>query len=281
MDMSLPSLQLDAFYALARAGHFTRAAERLHITQSALSQRIQNLERELETTLFIRDRQGARLTQEGLELLRYCQAKEGLESEFLSLLRSKTPRSLAGRIRLGGYSSVLHSLVVPALAPLLKRHESVRLYCLAREVYELPGLLQQGEVDFIVLDRRWEREGVASLLLGHENHVLVERKDYKGPEVYIDHDERDELTFRYFSQRKKGWSGQRHFLDDIHGLIEGVRNGLGRAVLPRHLIEGDSELRIVDPTHVLRVPVYLHHFEQPFYSRLHAATIEALRSMKP
>ncbi len=143
------------------------------------------------------------------------------------------------------------------------------------------GPIRQGEVDFIVLDHQWEREGVASLLLGHEQPVLVGRKGYRGPEVYIDHDEKDQVTAKYFSQQKKKWSGQRHFLDDIYGLIEGVRNGLGRAVLPRHLVENDSDFKVIDPRNVLRVPIYLHYLEQPFYSRLHATTIEALRNVRP
>jgi len=278
--MVLSSIQLEAFFTLGQAGNFTRAAERLHVTQSALSQRILNLESELETTLFIRERQGVRLTQEGLELLRYCQAKNGLEAEFLSRLQSKSPKTLMGRIRLGGFSSVLHSLLVPSLASLLKEQEGVRLYCLAREVYELPHLLQQGEVDYIALDYKWEREGIVSLLLGHEQNVLVERKGYRGPEVYIDHDEKDEMTAKYFRQYKKKWSGQRHFLDDIHGLVEGVRNGVGRAILPRHLIDSDSAFKIIDPERVLQIPVYLHFYEQPYYSKLHEAALDALRSVK-
>lgn len=278
--MTISSLQLEAFYALSQAGHFTRAAERLHVTQSALSQRILNLENELETTLFIRERQGVRLTQEGLELLRYCQAKNVLESEFLTRLQSKSSQALAGRIRLGGFSSILHSLLVPSLKPLLQKHQGLRLYCLAREVYELPHLLQQGEVDYITLDYKWEREGVTNLLLGHEQNVLVERKGYRGPEVYIDHDEKDEVTAKYFRHHKKKWSGQRHFLDDIHGLVEGVRNGLGRAIIPKHLIEKDSDFRIVDPDKTLQVPVYLHFYEQPYYSKLHSAVLEVFQSVK-
>jgi len=278
--VALSSIQLEAFFTLAQAGHFTRAAERLHVTQSALSQRILNLEAELETTLFIRERQGVRLTQEGLELLRYCQAKNGLEVEFLSRLKSKSPKTLMGRIRLGGFSSILHSLLVPSLAQLLKEQVGIRLYCLAREVYELPNLLQRGEVDYIALDYKWEREGIVSLLLGHEQNVLVERKGYRGPEVYIDHDEKDEMTAKYFRQQKKKWSGERHFLDDIHGLVEGVRNGLGRALLPRHLIEEDSDFKIIDPGTTLQIPVYLHFYEQPYYSRLHEAALGALRSVK-
>ena len=67
--MSLPSNRLDAFVAVARTQHFSRAAEGLFITQSALSQRVKQLEDFLGVTLFIRDREGARLTEKGERLL--------------------------------------------------------------------------------------------------------------------------------------------------------------------------------------------------------------------
>jgi DNA-binding transcriptional LysR family regulator len=278
--MAISSLQLEAFYTLAQTGHFTRAAERLHITQSALSQRVLNLESDLQTAFFIRDRQGVRLTQEGLGLLRYCQAKEDLEEEFLVQLQTQSPRELAGRIRLGGFSSVMNSLLIPAVAPLAQQHSRVRLYCISRETYELPELLQRGEVDFIVLDHCWEREGIVSVLLGHEQNVLVERKGYRGPEIYLDHDEKDDITARYFKHLKKKWNGQRHFLDQIDGLIEGVKQRLGRAVLPRHLIEKEPGIYIIEPEKILRTPVYLHFYERPFYSKLHQATLEVLKGLR-
>ena len=52
--MGLSSLQLDAFFAAAKALNFSQAAEDLHITQSALSQRIKALEKDLDLTLFTR-----------------------------------------------------------------------------------------------------------------------------------------------------------------------------------------------------------------------------------
>ena len=238
--MSLSSLQLEAFHCLARTQHFTRASERLGITQSALSQRVSHLESGLGTALFIRERAGVRLTQAGLELLRYCQIKEGLESEFLSKLKSGKSQNLAGMLRIGGFSSITHSVLTPALSKLLRKHPAVRLTCQTRELYELPACLQRGEVDFVALDRIWEREGIAYVKLGDERNVLIESKSYQGAEIYLDHDEEDETTERYFKSQGKKWSAQRHFLGDIYGVIEGVRHGLGRAVVAHHLIANDS-----------------------------------------
>src|SRR5690606_24636694 len=104
--MSLSSKQLAAFLGVTREGSFSLAAQRLHITQSALSQRVRQLEEELETGLIIRDAAGLQLTPAGEELLRYCQVRESLETEALSRI-SSTQSSSGGTIRIGGFSSVM------------------------------------------------------------------------------------------------------------------------------------------------------------------------------
>ena len=114
MIMNLSSLGLSAFQVCAQVGHFTKAAEQLSITQSALSQRIKNLERELETTLLVRDRTGVRLTETGSTLLRYCRLREALEVEAISQLKGGSKDELSGHIRIGGFSSVMRSVVLPA-----------------------------------------------------------------------------------------------------------------------------------------------------------------------
>ncbi|WP_333709953.1 LysR family transcriptional regulator [Pluralibacter gergoviae] len=56
---------LKYFVTVAELLHFGRAADRLHIVQSALSRQIQDLESELQTQLLIRDSRNVRLTEVG------------------------------------------------------------------------------------------------------------------------------------------------------------------------------------------------------------------------
>lgn len=272
--MSLPSHQLDAFLAVAQTLNFTKAAENLHVTQSALSQRVMNLEKELETTLLVRDRAGLRLTEAGHALVRYCRCKDSLEEEFLAGLKGQ---EFSGVVRIGGPSSVMGSVIVPALAPLFEAHANVKLHLIEDELDLLPARLSRGEIDFMVLCRREEREGLQEIELGHEDYVLVQNKKYRGPDVYLDHDENDQLTLNYLKragQRSK--SIERRYLDNIHGLIAGVEHGLGRAVLPKHLIRGRPNLQIISPKSVLAVPVYLYFYAQPYYSKLHAKVVDLI-----
>jgi molybdate transport repressor ModE-like protein len=80
------------FAAIAQSGSMTAAAKSLHVSQPTLTVAMQNLEEQLKTTLFVRERSGVRLTATGEELLRHAndvfqmleraeQRIKGLESE--------------------------------------------------------------------------------------------------------------------------------------------------------------------------------------------------------
>lgn len=275
--MPISSNQLEAFYAVAQVANFTRAAEKLNVTQSALSQRILNLESDLETALFIRDRAGLRMTEAGTKLLRYCHTKDSLEAEFVSSLKSKSAKSLSGIIRIAGFSSVIRSVLMPALADIAREHEALQFEFFTREVDDLLPMLKRGEVDFIVSDQVYQREELETASLGVEKNVLVEKRGYDGADIYLDHDERDQTTFKYLKLTGvRAGSIRRRYLDDVYGLIDGVKLGYGRSVLPLHLIKDEKIISVLHPRSVLEVPVDLYHFKQPYYSKLHLAVVREI-----
>src|SRR5262249_32551288 len=150
MHMKLSSSQLEAFYAVAQARSFTKAAQRIHVTQSALSQRIRNLETELQTALFVRDPAGVELTEPAHELLRYCQFQDGYETELLGNLRGGKGAALSGVVRIAGFSTVMSSAILPALENLLSKNPGVRLEMHTRELRDLLPMLKHGEADYVV-----------------------------------------------------------------------------------------------------------------------------------
>jgi len=96
--------QARTFLTIAANGSFLEAARQLHLTQSTVSARIQRLEEELDTKLFVRNRSGASLTQAGKRFMEYAkrlvltaeQAKHeiGLPSRYRATIR------IGGRIAL-------------------------------------------------------------------------------------------------------------------------------------------------------------------------------------
>ena len=92
--------QLRSFAAVAELGHLTRAAERLHVSQPAVSAQSKALEDDLSVLLFERGAAGMTLTAAGRELLpdalRVIAAAQGLRSHALALRGE-----LGGRVQLG------------------------------------------------------------------------------------------------------------------------------------------------------------------------------------
>lgn len=274
--MKIPSGSLEAFLEVARLKSFTKAAVKLGLTQSALSQRILNLEEAMEASYFIRDRAGARLTEAGEELLRYAQSQESLEEEFLGAKRAGSTEALVGTLRIAGFSSVVRSLLLPAVAPLLREH-SAHCSIITREMKDLPSLLQRGEADLLLINQDLARPNVVSHFLGFEENVWVKGRRAIGPQAgswFLDHEADDDTTARYFKKfGSKPKRLQRRFLDDVYLLIEGVKMGLGEAIIPRHLLQGERDLEICEPSKILREPIWLIYPQQGFYSRLHKRAV--------
>ena len=115
---------LASFVALADDLHYTRAAERLHVAQPALTKRIQQLERALGTPLFARTRRAVSLTPAGDLLLPRARQVLQAAAEFSAAAR-RVRDGEAGRLRIGFSPSAPH-LVLPALMRAFrKRHPAI------------------------------------------------------------------------------------------------------------------------------------------------------------
>lgn len=246
MKVELHSRQLEAFLVAAKSLHFGKAAEQLCITPSALSQRIAALESQLETRLFERSNNAVTLTDTGERLLRYGQQVGGLQDELLGdLLRQ---HHLAGSVTIAGFSSVTRSVLMPALQALQLDHPELNIHFRVAHMYELPELIARGQVDLIVSQDPIPRSGYQQILLGHEHNVLIECATLpRQNDVYLDHNQADDFTER-FLQRHDGSTAKlirRRFCDDIYGIIDAARLGLGRGVVPLHMLTPEHGLQLV------------------------------------
>jgi len=287
MTSRLPSAQIESFMVLARELNFSRAAELLHITQPALTKRIQNLEETLGQVLFLRLRGGLELTESGRILQRYAASIEHQEQEVLDSLvgdRHAPEGGIAGFFRIAAFSSSLRSVVVPALGVLLRAHSRLTCQTIKSEVHVLHDMLIDGKVDFCVSLSECERMGVENVQIGVERNVLIESMRFDGrPDCYIDHEPRDNFTERFFLSQTGSTvpKMQRAYFDDIYGLIDAVSQGVGRAVVPVHLVRPEHEVRAVPGYRPFEVPVLLQFHKQPYYTRLQRAVIDTLTAECP
>jgi len=281
MTARLPSAQIESFMALARELNFSRAAELLHITQPALTKRIQNLEETLGQVLFLRLRGGLELTESGRILKRYAASIEHQEQEVLDSLvgDKRAGGGIAGFFRIAAFSSCLRSVVVPALGVLLRENPRLTCQTIKAEAHELHDMLIDGKIDFCVSLAESERMGVENAQIGVERNVLIESARYPGREdCYIDHEPRDNFTEKFFLSQTGATVPKmlRAYFDDIYGLIDAVSEGIGRAVVPVHLIKPEHHVRAVPGFRAFEVPVMLQFHQQPYYTRLQRAVIDTL-----
>ncbi|QJW84684.1 LysR family transcriptional regulator [Ramlibacter terrae] len=87
--------QLRSFYAVARAGSFTRAAESLHVSQPTITTQVRFLEESYDVELFHRSGRRVRLTEMGEQLMQVAQQIFSLEADAVELLKD------AGELRTG------------------------------------------------------------------------------------------------------------------------------------------------------------------------------------
>lgn len=142
--------QLRGFAEVARLGHFTRAAEQLHLAQPSLSRQISALEAELGARLFHRTRGNVALTAAGERLLpiarRMLADAETARGEMAELAGLRR-----GRIRLGATPTLCTSLVVEVLAEFRERYPGIDVEMLERGSRSLIAALMEGALDLALI----------------------------------------------------------------------------------------------------------------------------------
>jgi LysR family hydrogen peroxide-inducible transcriptional activator len=164
--------QLRYLEALARHGHFGRAAEECAVSQPALSMQIRELERGLGVDLLER-RQGATLlTEVGAEIAR----RAGLiltATRDLADCARHSDRLLSGSLRLGVIPT-LAPYVLPRVLPELQRqHPEVRLDLLETQTKTLLVELSHGRLDVILLALPLEKAELETLHLFNDRFLLA------------------------------------------------------------------------------------------------------------
>ncbi|KUL51429.1 LysR family transcriptional regulator [Streptomyces sp. NRRL F-4489] len=141
--------QLRYFLTVAEELHFGRAAERLHIVQSAVSQQLRRLERELGTELFARSTRSVRLTEAGHRLLPYAREMLALQArarEALDELRAER----AATVRLGT-SSGLGARLDAILAAFTRTAGRAQLELVTGSTDERLAKVRAGDLDATLL----------------------------------------------------------------------------------------------------------------------------------
>lgn len=278
--------QLATFVAVAEEGSFTRASDRLHVVQSAVSAGVRNLERELGATLFDRSTHRVQLTDAGRALLpeaRATLAAAGAARDAVDAVRG----GVRGTVQLGTMQfQGMHAIDLPRLlAAFRAEHPFVEVHMrqAAGGSSEMASYVRDGRLDltFVALPPA-EMPGIELtplarepiMVLAHASHPFAERKNVTLAAVANEPQAEfpEGWGIRIANDRAFAARGLARTItyevNDTGSVIEFVRHGLALAMLPASLVTASRELRLIP---IRGGPEFLIAIAAPSGRRLTAA----------
>jgi len=241
--------------AVARHGSFSRAAEELHLAQSAVSQQIRRLEQELGVEVFRRSSRSVELTPEGEVILGYAhrvlREVDGLHSELGELTGL-----VRGELRIGGMYPTGPYDLAEMLAEFRRRHPGVAINMVEDTQDDLLARLRADELDcaFTAVEPDtlgneyaatliWEEEFVVAVPTNHPltrgGHVTFEQLAGEDLIAYRENSALRRRLERTMADR--GLAPRNAFICTEMAAVRAlVSKGLGLAVIPRSVAEQEG-----------------------------------------
>jgi DNA-binding transcriptional LysR family regulator len=148
MTVLLDIDQLRTFIAIAETGSFTKAAEVVNKTQSAVSMQMKRLEERIERPIFARDGRASKLTEDGSRLLDYARRLVKLNVETISAF---SDAALSGRVRLGVPDDYADRYLPEIMARFSRAYPSVELTVLCEPSVDLLERIDGNEIDLAIV----------------------------------------------------------------------------------------------------------------------------------
>ncbi|GAB1770245.1 LysR family transcriptional regulator [Priestia megaterium] len=245
--MESPDLRI--FKCVAEAKSLSKAAEVLGYVQPHISQRIKNLEGELDTKLFTRTNRGVTLTNEGEALFDYAQRILRLMEEAKAEVNpNKFRKSL-----IIGASQTVSAIKVPSLfSSFLKEYRDIEVKIKTDRKQVLQEMLSYGEIDGLFLSGTYKEDQFERVYRYAEKMILISP-------LYEDRVEKDQPTLLInsdanciYRNRLLAFSKEHHIhkasimeFDSLEAILQGVRDGLGMSVVPASVVKSRGDIKSI------------------------------------
>lgn len=240
----LDERRLKTFVTAAQLGSFSRAAEVLYVTQSTVTTRIRELERELECTLFEREGRGVRLSEHGRIFVRYAQ--RCLQS-FNDARAALANAGKQGAIRL----MACHLPAIYDLPEILQRFsEQAGAPPVQLQVQASKRIFQamlQGEVDVALVNVSFKHPDVETELVAERPLDIVAAPGLHvdrlwqatPPPIYFFQEALEDLLLAQSVCHQLGWPVEAlSGIGDLTALRRLLLRGLGFGIVPREAVAG-------------------------------------------
>ncbi len=248
--------KLRIFHAVAEAGSFTHAVERLGMSQPAISRQISALEEDLKIKLFIRHARGLVLTEAGEQLFRTAQ-KMNWELQQVEEQISEIQNVPAGPLIVTTTVGLGATWLAPRINEFLSLYPTIELQIKLQDT-ELDLAMREADVA-IRLHRPTQSEMIQRKLFTVHFHIYASKSylaKYGEPKTI---ERLDEHRIISFGEPAPSFLGDINYLErlghkdstprrvalkvnSIYGMLQAVRAGIGIAMLPDYATRGEPEL---------------------------------------
>lgn len=291
MNTQITLKQLETLYWIAELGTFERAAAHLCTTQSAISKRIQELERSSRLEIFDRSLRGAKLTRRGEELFEVAKQILNLHDQIIELRQDES--TLPKSLRIGVTELTTITWLPQLVSAIKERYSNVKIFPKVDMARALFTDLEQSQLDLIIIPETFILPGFSSYPIAEVKNCWMAKKGLFDLSGTIKN--RDLSKFPVLMQGHSSGSGM--FLnkwlneqgivfketlvcDSMTALLGLAVAGLGAAYLPyefckRFIASGQLEV-IVTETPLPSVPYVAMYRED----RPHAFILEIIEIAK-
>ncbi len=173
----LLDFRVETFLTVCQTMNFTRAAELLHITQPAVSQHIRALEGVYGVRFFDFHGKKPVLTRAGRE---FWQAAATIQHDLQHLKEQMNPHAVDGRrLAFGATLTVGEFAITAPLAAYIKKNPEVSVHMEVADTQALLKMLDDGKLDFAVVEGYFPQSAYDSLVYSTERFVAVCGRDYE------------------------------------------------------------------------------------------------------
>jgi DNA-binding transcriptional LysR family regulator len=244
------------FYQVARWSSFSRAADQLHLTQSAVSQAIKNLEFQLGMPLFFRRTRQVLLTDEGQLLLAHVeQALNYLKTAENKLMEIKNLQ--AGQLHIGASDTVTRYFLLPRLERFVRTYPGITLRLINRTSTQLLELLKKGAIDLAMVTVPGELTGLREEGSWEMSDIFVAGRPFselrqkrlslqelaRQPLILLEKGSATRKGLDSFFEKRKIVLIPKIEVESVELVADFARRGLGIAHLPRECIATDLKRR--------------------------------------
>ncbi|MDC1174011.1 LysR family transcriptional regulator [Bacteriovoracaceae bacterium] len=239
---------LKAFLLTAQHSSFSRAANEMNIAQSAVSRQIKLLEESLNEELIIRSSKRVLLTNKGKELFLAAQQFDKVSSNIFDREDNRP-------VKIGLLHGLLRNWLAPKISKFYKKNDRSIEISIGSKKELLQGI-EDGKFDIIFSTQNIQSDLISSLKLFDERMVLISKEDVNKKRLqdyrWVVYSEEDFL-FKVTKKRSKSII----HVQDIHTIVDLVKNHVGIAIVPDHVLKKTDTLNVQEISGLQKSEIFM------------------------